>query len=86
MSHATVPAPSRPAPAGGFRVLYHPPVCPDCASDDVITEDIETGDGLTEAAHICRSCGTAWPVACITEWRVSVPAPATRPARPGVAP
>ena len=30
--------------------------------------EVETGDGLTETAHICQSCGTAWPVACISDW------------------
>jgi hypothetical protein len=74
MSHATVPEPARPVPPPGFRIVYHPPVCPDCASDEVITEDVETGDGLTEAAHICRSCGSAWPVACVSEWRATMPA------------
>jgi hypothetical protein len=51
-----------------FRVIYHAPVCPDCGSGDISTEDVETGGGLTETAHICQSCGTAWPVACISDW------------------
>ena len=51
-----------------FRVIYHAPVCPDCGSDDISTEDVDTGGGLTETAHICQSCGTAWPVACISDW------------------
>ncbi|MGI9006739.1 MAG: hypothetical protein ACR2FU_11200, partial [Streptosporangiaceae bacterium] len=54
--------------------VYHPPICPDCASADVIAEEVETGGGLTEAAHICRCCGTAWPVACVSEWRATVTA------------
>ena len=74
MSHVTAPSSTRPAPAGGFRIVYHPPVCPDCASADVITEDVETGDGLIETAHICRCCGTAWPVACVSEWHATLPA------------
>jgi hypothetical protein len=50
-----------------YRVIYHQPVCPDCGSADISTEDIDTTDGLTETAHICRDCGAAWPVACIAE-------------------
>ncbi len=60
MSHATATLPASPALAAGFRIVYHPPVCPDCGSADVITEDVETGEGVTETALICRSCGTAW--------------------------
>ena len=55
----------------GFRVIYHEPVCPDCGSFDVTSDEVETGDGLTETAHLCRSCGTAWPVACVTDWTVT---------------
>jgi transposase-like protein len=73
MSHATSQAPGRPAAAAGFRILHHPPVCPDCGSPDVMTEEIETGDGITETAHVCHPCGTAWPVACVCEWRATVP-------------
>lgn len=51
-----------------FRVIYHEPVCPECGSDDITREEVETGDGLTETAHICRACGTAWPLACVTDW------------------
>jgi hypothetical protein len=50
-----------------FRVIYHQPVCPDCGSADINTEDIDTTDGFTETAHICHDCGAAWPVACIAE-------------------
>ena len=28
----------------------------------------QTGDGLTETALTCRACGTAWPLACVTDW------------------
>ena len=51
-----------------FRVIHHEPICPECGSFDIETAEVETGDGLTETAHTCRSCGTAWPLACITEW------------------
>ncbi len=51
-----------------FRVIYHESVCPDCGSDDITTEDVPTGDGITETAHVCNSCHTAWPVACISDW------------------
>ena len=37
-----------------FRVIYHEPVCPDCGSTDITRDEVETGDGLTETAHICR--------------------------------
>jgi len=60
-----------------FRLIYHAPVCPDCGSDDISTEDVDTGDGLTETAHICQSCGTAWPVACISDWTTTEPASRT---------
>ncbi len=73
MSHAPAPVPGRPATAAGFRILYHPPVCPDCDSSCVITEEVETGGGITETAHICGACGTAWPMACVCEWRATVP-------------
>ena len=61
-----------------FRVIYHEPVCPDCGSDDITSAEVETGDGLTETAHICQACGTAWPVACISDWTAA--APVTEPA------
>ncbi|MGH3218630.1 MAG: hypothetical protein ACRDPY_07955 [Streptosporangiaceae bacterium] len=67
-----------------FRVIYHEPVCPDCGSFDIETADVQTGDGLTETAHICRACGTAWPLACVTDWDTPAatpqPSPRTRPA------
>jgi hypothetical protein len=61
-----------------FRVIYHEPVCPECGSFDITTAEVDTGDGLTETAHICAACGTAWPVACITDWT----APAAIPQLP----
>jgi hypothetical protein len=76
MSHAIAVRPAAPAPAhpprpgvaAGFRVICHEPVCPDCRSLDITAEDVETGDGITETALICRSCGTAWPMACVADW------------------
>jgi uncharacterized Zn finger protein len=59
-----------------FRVIYHEPVCPDCGSSDTTEDEVETGDGLTETALTCRACGTAWPLACVTDWTHTVPAPA----------
>ena len=59
-----------------FRVIYHEPVCPDCGSSDITEDEVETGDGLTETALTCRSCGTAWPVACVTDWTATASAPA----------
>jgi len=53
-----------------FRVIYHEPVCPDCGSFDITTDEVETGDGLTETAHICADCGAAWPLACVTDWTI----------------
>jgi hypothetical protein len=61
-----------------YRVIVHEPVCPDCVSDDITEEDVDTGDGLTETALICRHCGAAWPVACVTDWDT----PRHQPARP----
>jgi len=51
-----------------FRVIYHEHICPDCGSLDTVQDEVETGDGLTETALTCRACGTAWPMACVTEW------------------
>ena len=51
-----------------FRVIYHEPVCPDCGSSDITSDEVETGDGLTETALTCRACGTAWPLACVSDW------------------
>jgi hypothetical protein len=52
-------------------VIPHEPVCPDCGSFDVTTEDVDTGDGLTETAYICQPCGCAWPLACVVEWEAN---------------
>jgi hypothetical protein len=54
-----------------FRVIQHPPLCPECQSDNITTEDVEIADGATETAYICRSCGEAWPVACVTDWTLT---------------
>jgi predicted RNA-binding Zn-ribbon protein involved in translation (DUF1610 family) len=62
-----------------FRVIYHEPVCPDCGSDDITRDEVETGDGLTETAHICRTCGAAWPLACICEWPATASTPHPEP-------
>jgi hypothetical protein len=51
-----------------FRVIYHEPICPECGSFNIETAEVEVGDGFTETAHTCRACGTAWPLACVTEW------------------
>ena len=63
-----------------YRVIVHEPVCPDCGSFDITDEDVDTGDGLSETAHICRTCGAAWPIACVTDWdqpaRPATPMPA----------
>jgi hypothetical protein len=36
---------------------------------------------LTETAHICRDCGTAWPVACISDWTEPAAIPHHTPER-----
>ena len=61
-----------------FRVIHHEPVCPTCGSFDITTEEVDTGDGLTETAYICRACGEAWPVACVTDWTLRTQ-PGTQP-------
>ena len=58
-----------------FRVIYHQPVCPECGSSDIDCAEVETGGGLTETAHICQACGTAWPVACISDWTATAATP-----------
>jgi len=73
MSHATTTAPAGPAPSAGFRVVYHPPLCPECGSTDVTSQEVETGDGITETALICRACGAAWPLACVCDWSPAPP-------------
>jgi hypothetical protein len=56
-----------------FRVIYHEPICPECGSPDIATEDVETGDGITETAFVCTACGEAWPLACVTDWDTRTP-------------
>ncbi|WP_300614237.1 hypothetical protein [Trebonia sp.] len=51
----------------GFRVIYHAQVCPECGSRDVSTQDVPTGDGITETAYVCDNCHLAWPMACISD-------------------
>jgi transposase-like protein len=51
-----------------LRLVPHPPVCPDCGSDDVGTEQVDMGDGTSETAYLCKPCGAAWPLACVCEW------------------
>lgn len=59
-----------------FRVIYHPPVCPDCGCGDITTEDVPTGDGLTETAYVCEHCHCAWPLACVSDFdTTSLPDP-----------
>jgi hypothetical protein len=75
MSNSTS-APSGASPPAvraipAWRVLYHEQVCPQCGSADIDQEEVETGDGITEIALICRPCGCAWPVACVVEWDTS---------------
>ena len=45
--------------ASGYRVLVHEQVCPQCGSTDIDEQEVETGDGITEIALICRPCGCA---------------------------
>ena len=75
MAHATSGPPRGPAPhtaartgPDSFRIIPHPPVCPECGSPEVATEDIDLTDGTTETAYLCRDCGEAWPLACVAEW------------------
>lgn len=82
MPHATRPAPPapgnpvhavpRPATVPGFWVVPHEPICPQCGSFDVITDEVDTGDGIEETAYICENpvCGCAWPLACVVEWSI----------------
>ena len=57
---------SRGEPSSGSSSTTH--VCPDCGSDDITEAEVETGDGITEIALTCHTCGTAWPVACVVDW------------------
>jgi len=60
--------PPKPRAVPAWRVLYHEQVCPHCGSTDIGQAEVQTGEGVTEIALICRPCGCAWPVACIVEW------------------
>ena len=50
-----------------FRVIYHQPVCPDCGSHDIGTEEVTVTDGACETAYVCGDCHLAWPLACISD-------------------
>jgi predicted RNA-binding Zn-ribbon protein involved in translation (DUF1610 family) len=63
-----------------FRVIYHEPICPDCGSFDITRDEVQTGDGLTETALTCRDCGTAWPLACVSDWTATAAIPHGSPA------
>ena len=65
--------------SSGFRVIYHAPICPQCGSTNVTTDDIETTDDLTEEAFICLACGEAWPLACVTDWDTQAGDPCAPP-------
>jgi len=56
-----------------FRVIYHEPICPQCGSPAITTDEVETGDGITETAYLCTACGEAWPLACVTDWDARTP-------------
>ena len=76
MPKATSAPPGVPSPrtiqfrsaSDGHRVIYHEPICVDCGSFDIHKAEITTGDGITEIALSCTTCGNAWPVACVVEW------------------
>ena len=51
-----------------FRVIFHPLVCPVCGGTDIEDQDVDTGGGITETAHVCLACGEAWPLACVCDW------------------
>jgi len=61
----------RPAARPGHWVIAHEPVCPECGSFDVTTDEVDTGDGLTETAYMCTPCGCAWPLACVSDWEAN---------------
>jgi hypothetical protein len=72
----TVPATGNPVHSAprrtgrpGFHLHPHEPICPDCGSFDVTTDEVDTGDGIAETAYVCEACATAWPLACVFEWR-----------------
>jgi hypothetical protein len=51
-----------------FRLIVHPLVCPACGGERIEDQDVETGGGITETAHVCLDCGEAWPIACVCDW------------------
>jgi hypothetical protein len=51
-----------------MRLVPHHATCPDCASTDVLIEDVQLAEDITEDAYVCQVCGTAWPLACVCEW------------------
>jgi len=51
-----------------YRIIYHPHLCPECDSSNVVVGDMDTGDGVTETALICIDCGQTWPLACVSDW------------------
>jgi uncharacterized Zn finger protein len=60
-----------------FRVIYHEPICPDCGSFDIVAAEVTTTGEFTETALTCRACGTAWPLACVSDFT------SPSPVRPG---
>ena len=62
-----------------YRVIVHEPVCPDCGSFDITEAEVDTGDGVTETALICRACGAAWPLACVSDWTATIATLTTPP-------
>jgi hypothetical protein len=58
-----------------FRVIFHPLVCPACGGTDIEDQDVDTGDGITETAHVCLACGEAWPLGCVCDWDAPRPVP-----------
>jgi hypothetical protein len=69
------------APASdGFRVIYHEAICPDCGSFDITHAEVQTADEFTETALTCQQCGTAWPIACVSDWDTRAPDAAPGPA------
>lgn len=69
------------APASdGFRVIYHEAICPDCGSFDITQAEVQITGEFTETALECRACGTAWPIACVSDWDTRPPDRAPDPA------
>lgn len=68
---STVVQPAQPPVVPAVLDMWlvpHVPVCPECGSGDVCTEQVDTGDDVEETAYVCTACGTAWPLACVCEW------------------